>query len=397
MLRTFFSAFFVSCILGTLLGLGLAFGFLSINAWQPASETQSYEKLAQAAFKQVTNPNAKAYIEETTYKFGVMDVKSSGTHDFFIKNVGTEYLTLVLDRTTCSCTGIDITPTRVPPGKTAKCHLKYSAEQARAGRFSQGGIILTNDFDNREIRLMVEGVFTNPVVVQPSTINLPKIVSGTSQMATVRFYGFEDEPLQLSAATWTDREHFDFQWSSAEHRKSDDADSQYLSLAKSVIEGTITIKPGLPVGSFHEWFQVKTNYSSQANVTLSVIGQIVGGNVSVSGRGFNKATGIADLGNTVTGKNIVREISIQFSGLSAPSASVQVKSVEPAWILAKLSPPKDAEQLRIFSLTIEVPADAPTANYFIRDGGQQSHIILETNDESMPVLKIPLQFAIGKL
>ena len=395
MVRTLFAAIVASCIFGALLGWGIAFGFLAVNAWQPESETKAYAMLAKQAFTQVTNPNAKASIEETTYNFGVMDVKASGTHDFFIKNVGTEDLILTLDRTTCSCTGIDISPTRVPPGRTAQCHLKYNADRAITGKFSQGGIIRTNDPDNLEIHLIVEGIFTNSVVVQPATINLPRVAAGTSRTATIRFYGFENEPLQLSAPHWQDREHFDFQWQPAELSDTDKEDS-FLSLAKSVIEGTLTIKPGLPVGQFQEWFQAKTNYPSQANVSFSVSGQIVSGNVSVSGRGFNSATGIVDLGATVTGRKIVREISIQFSGAAAPSASVQIKSVEPSWIRAELSPPQDLGPRRMFSLSIEIPEDAPTGNFIIRDGGQQAHITLETNNDSTPVLRIPLQFAVGQ-
>ena len=231
MARTLCTTLFASCAFGILLGLGIAYGFLAIHGWQLESETQPYENLAQNAFTKATNPNAKASIDETTHHFGVMDVKATGTHDFFIKNVGTEDLILKVDRTTCSCTGIDITPTRVAPGKTAKCHLKYNAEQAMTGKFSQGGVVMTNDPDNREIRLIVEGIFTNPVVVQPSSVNFSKIPVGTSKTVTVRFYGFENEPLQLSSPTWSDREHFDFQWESVIPSESDNADS-YLSSAK---------------------------------------------------------------------------------------------------------------------------------------------------------------------
>ena len=395
MVRTLFTTLLASCIAGILLGFGIAYGFLSINAWQLESETQSYELLAGSAFTQVTNPNAKASIEETTHYFGVMDVKATGSHDFFIKNIGTEDLILKVDRTTCSCTGIDITPTRVAPGKIAKCHLRYNAEQAITGKFSQGGVVTTNDPENREIRLIVEGVFTNPVVLQPPSVNLSRVPAGTSRTATIRFYGFENEPLVLSAPTWEDHEHFDIQWESASLSESDEADSSYLASAKSVIEGTLTLKPGLPVGTFQEWFQVKTNYPSQASVGFRVNGQIVG-NVTISGQGYNRERGIADLGSTVTGKSVSKEFSIQFSGLSAQSASVQVKEVEPTWIRTELSPPRDTGPLRMFSLTIEIPENAPTGSYVFGGDGRQASVTLETNDESMPVLKVPLQFVIGR-
>ena len=394
MMRTFLSVILVSGVFGALLGLGLAQSFLLVNAWQFESETKPYTELAQKALAQATNPNAKAQIGETTHNFGVMDVKAAGSHDFFIRNVGTADLILLVDRTSCSCLGIDITPLRVPPGGKALCHLKYTAEQAMAGKFTQGGIVRTNDPDNREITLRVEGVFTNPVGMRPATVTLPRVAVNSTQTATIRLYGFEDEPLQISAPTWADREHFDFQWETAEFNESDKEDS-FFSLAKSVVEGTITIKPGLPVGPLQEWFQVRTNYQRQASVGFLVNGQIVGGSVSISGQGYNRSTSVADLGRTVMGKSLLREISIQFSGTAAQSASVKVSAVEPSWIQTVLSPPRDIGPLRVISLTIVIPEDAPTGSYLFSGDGQQAHITLETTDESMPVLRIPLQFSVG--
>jgi len=394
MIRTLFTVILASCVFGALLGVGVAYTLLSVNAWRVEFETKPREKLMQTAREQVTNPNARAHIEETIYNFGMMDAKAEGSHDFFIRNVGTADLILRVDQTSCSCLGIDITPSRVPPGRTARCHLRYTAEQATIGKFSQGGTVMTNDPDNREIHLRVEGVFTNPVVVRPATVHLPRVAAGTMRTATIRFYGFEDEPLQLSTPTWENREHFDFQWKSAELDESNE-DDPHLSLATSVVEGTITLNPGLPVGSFQEWFQVRTN-SSQPNVSFLASGQIVGGNVSISGQGYNRSTGIADLGRTVVGRSISREISIQFSGTATQSASVQVIAVEPAWIRTELSPPREVGPLRIFSLTIEIPEDAPTGSYVFSGDGQRAHITLETNDETIPVLRIPLQFVVGR-
>jgi len=381
-----------SSLFGALLGVGGAYRVMSVNAWQVESETQSYERLRETALKQAVNPNAKAQIETTTHYFGVMDVKAAGAHDFYIKNVGSEDLILVVDRTTCSCTGIDITPTRVAPGRTARCHLKYSAEQAATGKFSQGGIVRTNDPEKREIYLGVEGVFTNPVVVQPGAVHFSRVPPGVSRTMTIRFYGFEDEPLELSSPAWENREHFDFHWEPVAVAESGSTDSNYLSLAKSVVEGTITLKPGLPVGSFQDWFQVKTNSPNQSSVNFLVSGQITSGNVSISGTGYNSATGILEF-RSAAGS---REIVIRFSGVSASSASVTIATVEPRWLRTNLSLPRDAGPTRSFSLTIEVPENAPTGNYGLSGDGQQAYVLLETNDETMPSVRIPLQFVVGR-
>jgi len=393
MLRTLLTVVMVSCVFGILLGLGIAHSLLAVNAWQLESETQSYEKLAQTAFAQATNPNAKAVVKETVHNFGIMDAKAVGSHDFSIHNAGTADLILAVDRTSCSCLGIDITPSRVPPGGAAKCHLKYTAEQAIIGKFSQGGIVRTNDPDNQEIQLKVEGVFTNPVVMRPHGVNVPRIASGVTRTATIRFYGFENEPLQFSAATWENREYFEFHWETVELTESDKADS-LLSLAKSVVEGTVTIKPGMPAGSFQEQFQVRTNFPSHTNVSFLVSGQIVSGNVSISGQGYNNQTGVQFEPTERGRKGIPREISIQIRELEAHSATVQIREVEPAWIRTELSPPRDVGPLRMFTLTIEIPEDAPTGNYVFSGDGLRAYILLETNDETTPVVRIPLQFVV---
>jgi len=396
MLRTITTAVFVSCICGILFGLGTAYSFLSVNAWQLENETKSYATLAEAGRTLAVNPNAKAQIEQTRHYFGIMDAKTVGAHDFFITNAGTADLILRVDRTSCSCLGIDVTPTRVPPGRTAKCTLRYTAEQAITGKFSQGGIVTTNDPDNREISLSVEGVFTNPVVVIPASVDFSRVPAGTERTRTVRFYGFENEPLQFSDATWANREHFDFHWEPAEFNESDE-ESGYLTLAVSVIEGTLTLKPGLPAGPFQEWFQLRTNYLSQANVNFTASGQIVVGGVSVSGQGYNRSTGTADLGRTISGSSLSREFSIQFSGASSQSMEVTVGAVDPTWIQTQLSPPTDVVgSRRVFSLTVMVPENAPVGSYSSSGDGQQAHVTLETNDASTPILRIPLQFSVGR-
>ncbi|MCL2004682.1 MAG: DUF1573 domain-containing protein [Planctomycetaceae bacterium] len=389
--RSISSAILVSCIAGVLLGLGTAYSFLNINAWQPENETKNLEMLAERARGQTTGALPQASIEVTTYNFGLMDSKEEGFHDFFITNTGNADLILRVDRTSCSCLGIDITPTRVRPGGTARCRLRYTAEQAATGLFSQGGVVTTNDPENREIFLNVEGVFTNPVVMQPTSVNFARVPAGTTQTRTIRFYGFENEPLQLSATAWELRDFIDIEFQPSELRESDD-DGMFLSFAKSVVEGTITVKPGLPVGTFQDWFQLRTNYAGQPNVNFLVNGQVVAGNVAISGQGYNRTTGVADLGRTTQGQGISRDFMITMSGISAQSAAIQISSVEPAWLRTRLSEPTQAGSRRIVSLTIEVPENAPIGSFLFGGDGQQAHIVLETNDET---IRIPLQFSVG--
>ena len=245
------------------------------------------------------------------------------------------------------------------------------------------------------------GAARAPVVMRPDVINFSRVTAGTSQTAAIRFYGFGDVPLELSTPTWANREHFDFHWRPGELTVSNGAD--IVSSATSVVEGIITVKPGLPVGSFQESFQVRTNYPNQPTLTFLASGQVVGGdqfaggNVVLRGQGYNSVTGEVDLGHTVLGNSVSREISIQFSGAEAHSALVQVSEVRPAWIRAQLSSPADVGSFRIFSLTIGIPADAPIVGNVTNGDDLMAEIVLETNDATTPVLRMPLQFTIERV
>ena len=393
MRQTLITAILISCLLGVLVGLGTAYGLLTVNGWQAEYETKSYEMLTETVRAITLNPNAKAQIDITTHHFGIMEVKGVGEHDFFIANVGTEDLILYADRTSCSCLGIHITPTRIPPGRTARCRLEYTSEFATTGTFTQGGVVLTNDPDNREIHLSVVGVFTDPIVVSPSTVNFSRIRAGAGHTATIQFYGFEKDMLEFHSPTWEDNEHFDFQWKDAQPPNIADEES-HLRHASSVIEGTVTLKPGLPVGSFQEWFQIQTNYPRHRIVRFVATGQIEGTNVTVRGQGYSDQRGVAEWGTIDRGRRFSRDFSIQFRGVAALASTVRVSAVSPDWLQTHLSEPTDAGGRRTFSLTVIIPEDAPSGNFSFSGDGLQANITLETNDETMPVVRIPLQFTV---
>ena len=400
MLRSLLLAIFLSCLAGIPLGLGTAYSFLSANAWRLDLELNSTEFLANTVRNPMPHSDARAFIEETNHFFEMMNAKEEGSHDFFIKNIGTADLILTAERITCSCLGIEITPPRVQPGQTARCRLLYTAEQAVTGRFQQGGYVVTNDPENREIYLSIEGVFTDPVAMSPASINFSRVPTGTTQTRTIRFYGFENETLQLSAPVWEDREHFAIDFQPGELTEADKQDT-HLSFAQSVVEGTITLKPGLPAGNFQEWVSVQTNYTTQPNLNFVVNGQIVSGNLAINGQGYNRATGVANLGDTAFGQGSpVRSFVITFSGATALSTSIQINSIVPDWLNADISLPTDMPGSRRYSLTIEIPEDAPTGSYgFATDVHQsplQPQIILETNDETTPLIRIPLQFRVRR-
>jgi hypothetical protein len=396
-LKLTLSLIVLSVVIGIVVGIGTSMFALTINGWNPELEYKKHADIILEAAAKVSNPNAKALVENSVHDFGVKGVQEKGQHDFPIKNVGTAVLMLEVNQTTCTCTGIDLSSKSVKPGETAIATVRYNAERATTGTYQQGGTIVTNDPENREIMLSVKGIFTSSIVVTPNFVFFPSIPATESRSTTIRFYGFEKTPLQLENPEWKDHDHFEFHLEPSTLNETDQANSMTKN-AVSVYEGRVTVKPGLPVGTFQEKFFFKSNYSSKPTLELSVRGQITGSGVSIAGTGFNKATGSALLGKTRFGQKIVKDISIQFTGTAAFRADLKIKEIRPVWLKTILSEPRDvggeSARRRLYSLTIEVPTDAPVCNFMKSDEENIAMIILETGLEDTPMLKLPVQFAV---
>ncbi|GHT35805.1 hypothetical protein FACS189427_05980 [Planctomycetales bacterium] len=391
------SVVIVSCVLGAGIGIGSAFCALTVNGWNPELEFKRHSDLVKEIALKAENPNAKASIENTVFDFGIRDVKDKGQCEFYIKNIGTANLTLEVNRTTCTCTGINLSAKNLAPGKTSVATLHYDAERATTGPYNQGGIIVTNDPEHREIYLSVKGIFTAPVVMNPGGVVFSSLHSSATQTAKVRIYGFEKKPLKLETPQWNDKEHFNFELKPSELNETDKQDSMNKN-ASSVYEGTVTVKPGLPIGTFQERFIIKTNYVSEPEFEFTAKGQVSGSSVSITGMSFNKDRGVLVMEKTVQGKPLKRDIMIQFTGSSATRVKLQKKNVAPEYLNITLTEPKDigkeASVRRFYTLSVEVPANAPVGNFMKADRGECGIITLETGLAENPVIKIPVEFSV---
>ncbi|MDR0870685.1 MAG: DUF1573 domain-containing protein [Planctomycetaceae bacterium] len=387
----------VSLVLGVALGIGSAFSALTVNAWNPLLEYKKASEIIKEGAEKNSNPNAKAQIEQTVFDFGIKDVKEKGEHNFEIKNVGTATLTLEVNRTTCTCTGIDLSHKSLAPGQTATAKVRYDAERALTGPYNQGGTVVTNDPEHREIYLGIKGLFTSPIVAEPAAVVFPTLHSAETQTAAVRFFGYDKPLLEITSAEWNDKEHFDFTFQKSELTKTE-KDDRMKQNAGSVIEAKITVKPGLPLGMFQEKIYLKTNYTSEPALELAVRGQIAVSGISVTGMGFAKDTGTLLLGTVSKGKTSSRDVSVQFIGTTAAEANLRVKEVKPDFLKTTLTQPKDvgseSSRRRFYTLTLEVPATAPVCNYIKSDEQNIAMVILETGLKDSPVIKIPVQFAV---
>ncbi|MDR3108822.1 MAG: DUF1573 domain-containing protein [Planctomycetaceae bacterium] len=388
-MRTF-ENIFVSVMLGVFIGAALVQAAFR-SSWDVKSETASLVEFDNKVKSITENPNAKIKLYETVYDFGVMDKKEKGTHHFKVENVGTAPLTLEMNATTCSCTGIDISPKRVLPGKTATVTLHWDAEKAFT-RFNQGGTVLTNDPANKEIMYTIQGLFVAPALVSPGTLSLNNVTAGYEAVGTVRVYGFENDTLAIERIEWDDKEHFNVTCEQSELNEKD-KDDMVNQHAKSVSNVNISLKPGLPLGSFQERITLHTNYPGEPKLEVLVIGKISGDEVVVGGTYFHKDTGILALGKATTGQPLVRDISLTFTGNAVAKASPHIRDVTPKWLNVVISEPRKLGSRLFYSITVTVPANAPASNFSGTDG---TVLLIDTGLENTPLLQIPLQLTVAE-
>lgn len=393
----------VVILLSLFLGLGFGVGWIAVMdrlaAWDSSLETdpEAAKQREASAISRTLNPNAKLDVKETVHDFGIMYEKDSGRCDFYIKNIGSEVLTLEPNRTTCQCTGIDVSPKRVSPGGTAKVTLRWDSDRA-TGKFRQQATVITNDPDYPEVIFTIQGLFIQPIIAN-TTLNVPVIYNGTSdeQETSSAIYGFEKTPdLQILSIDWVEKEFFDASVEKVELNEIDKEDSlKQLATAKYILK--IKVKPGQPVGPYIQKFTVKTNYASEPSLDFLVRGQVSAGGLSFVGKGYNRNQGFLDMG-VLSGTDYEHNVNLILTGTGAEETKVEIEEVYPKWLKIDIAEDRNAgtevRSMRIITFSIKVPAGSSSGDYSSISDGRNGYVTLKTSNPDNPTIHLPILFVI---
>ncbi len=378
----------VSCILGAAIAVGSIEVGNKSAIWYPEWENRVKHSERLETAKKGMNPNAKAFVPESEHDFGVLNRFQKGQHDFVVENRGTENLTLKVNGTSCTCTGVDISNKNVKPGEKSIITVHWNAENSQL-TFTQSAALLTNDPSNPELIFRVKGLYTSPVMTLPGSVQFPSLALGREANASFRVYGLEKKLLEIQEIVCSDPEHFETSVVPYELTEKDKESSVYRS-ASNAWTVNVKVKPGLPTGTFQERLMISTNYESEPKVEYFVRGLVQDRNIQVAGKDYVRDTGIINIGKTMLGKPISTKINIIV--LNKPDATLTVKRVEPSFVEAKVEK-LPSETQSVFVLSVNIPAT--TAGYW--NGPEQKNmglIELETNIPESPVLKYPIQFLV---
>ncbi len=142
-------------------------------------------------------------VPESVYDFGTLDEGKIYTHDFVLKNTGTDTLEIRSVRTSCGCTATLLKDTRIAPGDSQMLHVSFNSAGYGGRRFVKPVSIVSNDPDQPEVRLLIRGEVREVPkprgYVYPSLLNLGTVKPGTVVLDTVLLISDGQLPLVLES------------------------------------------------------------------------------------------------------------------------------------------------------------------------------------------------------
>ena len=271
MLKSTVKVVLLAIFTGVLLGGAFGYFMQSRRSWDVSLENN--ERIQEEREKEVAEVKAvveeaqkstsqfpKVHQPEIEYDFGVLeknDANEKGSHDFIIENVGTGVLKLTEKDKSCFCTEFHIEKKTLPPGEKTICRVTWDGKRG-GGHFKQSVLIGTNDPLKEEIFFNVKGLYNSPIVCNPNQLAFNGVPNTREEQRKFHILGFgktesgEPRPLEITESILSDPEHFalTLEKSSPDQMTPEEKESKVLAEATSLYLGTLTLKAGMPQGSF---------------------------------------------------------------------------------------------------------------------------------------------------
>jgi hypothetical protein len=331
-------------------------------------------------------PHAKVEIAEPlTYEFGVMSHHDAGKHTWEIKNTGEGNLELWLDGTpTCHCTIAEFEtagraeegkPKKnvvVEPGRATKINLKWETREWKEGGYVQSATFGTNDPTRPSFKVAVKGVVHPPIiVVPPQMISLPSVSTEDSTKARIAVFSIDRPETKITKVT-TSRPAYIV----AQATPLTPEDAKFFKV-KHGYRVDVEVKPGMPIGQFHDEIVIQTDHPRQSEQKVSIGGSVTGP--------ISAVPSLVRILNVTSAVGVTKEIALLVRGAKAIKFEVARKPDA----LEVAIEPDDSNKGR-YRMKVTVPkGTAP--------GRIDGFIILKTDHPKVGELKIPVDIFVSNV
>lgn len=387
-----FAVIIVSLALGASLGVGISWARYGSDTSASAIrlEVASGTLPVDSVPSDETAPKVAVDAEE--FDFGAVENDSIVSHSFRFTNQGAAPLTLKAGGTTCQkCTIAEISKDTLQPGETVDVTVQYTAGTSTP-KFRQSATILTNDPGRPRVELGVTGSITAILGVEPTQLVFSKLSVHDTRTLEVKLFNHLTDSLNVTNHEWSDKATEKFVELEI---KPLDAEALGKVKAKSGRLVSVTIKPGLPLGTFRQKLTLTTDLPGNRAVEIEVLATIAS-DISLVGGGWDNEDGVVKVGPVVSKDGAKRTLLVLVRGPYRNDVQIKVGEVWPGFLKVNVGDKTSINDGAVvqFPLTVEIPPGSPSANHLGSKLGKLARITLETTHPEAKQVKVPVRFAI---
>jgi hypothetical protein len=336
-------------------------------------------------------PRPKAVLDSLEYDFGRMERDTKRSHTFVIRNEGQVPLILSKGDSTCKCTLFNLANDAVPPGSESKVELEWEA-RAEGGTFRQSATIFSNDPENPRIVLTITGLIHESLELDPREVVLSDLSRHESRTVDVKLLALGSESLAVRDLTWNANGEQEFFSASSRPMTAEELPNG----VKSGVIVSVTVKPGLPLGQFHQKISLRSNLKSRAEIEIPVSGRVLG-DVSIIGKGWNPKTEVLSLGNVKRNLGTKQTILLMARGPKRHDLKFTPSEVTPGLKVTVGAPEAmlNGEAAR-YPVTIEVVAGQEPVSYVGSKKSDLASVVLESNAPEVGSLRLLVQYIVNE-
>ena len=344
----------ITAIISLVLGAALGLGSVWLEFGTKATQFEPHNQRAGSTIPRENGPKA-FIVGKAEYGFGVGQRNSKMKHTFVIRNAGDQPLTLEKGETTCKCTLSELEDDKVLPGQTTNVLLDWKLV-TEGDKFRQSAAIRTNDPNNEHLSLSIYGSVVDLVKLEPSNLVLSSVSITEGTEVTFLLLGYTTETLTVQSHKFTDEETRDFYDLTFEEASVDVV--QEHENAKCGLGGTLTVKPGLPLGPINQTIHMTTDVKDVGTLDMSVSGSVVS-DISILGTSkYHAKASLLDLGTVDRNEGIQEKLRILVKGPYRHDVRFEVVERTPEDVLAaSVDDPQPINNGAVYMHTLHVWID----------------------------------------
>lgn len=352
-----------------------------------ASSTPAGKKQATA---RVAWP--KVVVEQPEFNFGAGRHRQAGSHRWRIWNKGEGVLQIRDFWVECSqCTKLIVPVKTVPPGKSVEVTLEYSLITLQED-FRKSATLLTNDPNQPRIVLRLVGKVYHPVEAKPASLSFSGLRPTDEASGSVRLLAHFAKDFQITGISQADTTLADY----FDVRTEQLAPEELPEGALAGYDLHVTVKPGLPLGSFRQTILVDTNLKDPARVEVPVQGSVVSPISVIGTAGWNPGRGVLKLGLVSGQQGITRTVKLMIRGVGIERLRLEPPQAFPDLIQVSYGTPTEikAGEVVMVPLELRIPPGTAPVSYLGGEGQEQAEVHVKAIEPPGYELRFRVEFAV---